>query len=192
MNLVGFETAVSGVLVSAAIAIFLARFGKTAVWAPAALAAVALDQASKAGISAVLAHSTGMGANLVQLDFTRNYTQGFGASVPGLLLPVLAALAACSVLYQWLRETRFSMSRWSQVALALVVAGIASIAVDRFRLGYTPDFIAFAGGSFLYNVADLAAIVGCAMLCCRALSLGLLALLSRTGPLRRAAAGLGD
>ena len=192
MNLLGLETAVSGLLVCAAIVVFLIRFGKTAFWVPAALTALALDQVSKARIASLLAHPAWTGGNLVQLDLARNYIQGFDASVQGLLLPVLAGLAACSLLYQWLGEMEFSMSHWSQVALALVLGGLASIAIDRLRLGYTPDFIGFAGGSFSYNLADLAAIAGCGMLCCRALTLGLLALLSKTDPLRRPAAGLGD
>lgn len=192
VSALSIETAISGFLASAAIIVFLARFGKPLFWAAVALAVLLLDQVTKALAGRLPAGPIPGTLGLLQFAPTQNHLQGFGGTAQGLIFPLLTALAASALLYRWLVQTKYVMTRWSQFSLALVAGAITSIAADRLAQGSTPDFIGFANGAFLYNFADLAAILGCAMLSARAVGLVASSLASKTDPWGLAAARLRD
>lgn len=186
------ETAISGLLASAAIVVFLARFGKPLFWAVVAFAVLLLDQVTKALVSRLPEGPIPGTLGVLRFATMQNHLQGFGGTAQGLIFPLLTALAVSALLYRWLVQTNYVMTRWSQFSLALVTGAIASIAVDRLAQGCTADFIGFANGAFLYNVADLAAILGCAMLSTRGVGLIASSLVGKTDPWGLAAARLRD
>jgi len=139
---------------------FMLRFGRGRVWLPLFLLVLALDQGAKWALVSLLAHgrSVSVAGGLGHIELARNGFQGFGSNSAWVLPLTFIALVVAGRLYEGLAEMRYSMSRLGQLGCALLAGGLAGLAFDRLTRGYAVDFLAFGGGAFTYNLADIAAI----------------------------------
>ena len=138
----------------------------------ALLAALAIDQASKALIVAAAARLAGgvpvaPGFNLV---FGRNSGVTFGlfGDVPWWALTIAAA-AICLWL---LRLMITAPTRTEALAAGLIVGGALGNVIDRLRFGAVTDFLDFYVGTWhwpAFNLADVAVVCGAALLVLRPL-----------------------
>ena len=104
----------------------------------------------------------------LQIRYAQNWEQGFGGSVPYLLVTTAVCVAALYFLYERLLKARYRMSPLAEAAVALMVGGYAGILLDRVRLGFVVDFLEFGRASaFVYNIADLAVFLALALLITR-------------------------
>ena len=80
---------------------------------------------------------------------------------------LLGGMSLCAIAGMiWLMRKK-KMSAWPRFALSLMLGGAIGNAIDRLALGFVPDlietlFVRFA----IFNVADAALTVGCAMMLC--------------------------
>jgi len=167
------QTIISGALVSAVILGFLCRFSpRRARWPQIAAGVIFLDQGSKWVIAELFkgAPHSYLGGR-IQISYCTNFLQGFGATSPWLLCTTLVGLIGALRLYQMLVERRYVMSFATEAGLALMLGGVAIIAVERAWAGFVVDFLQLgAGSSYVCNFADLAALGGAVMLAVRGLS----------------------
>lgn len=162
------QTIVSGVLVSALILVFLYRFGaRRARWPQITAGVIFLDQVSKwlvAGFFTDGATHEYLGG-MLRVGYHTNFLQGFGSTSPFLLWTTLVGVVGCVRLYQMLDERRYAMSAATEAGLALILGGVAAIALERAWAGFVIDFLMFGSGSaYVFNFADLAALAGGAVL----------------------------
>ncbi|WP_299653771.1 signal peptidase II [uncultured Jannaschia sp.] len=138
----------------------------------ALLAALSVDQASKALVAAEAASMAGgvpvaPGFNLV---FGRNSGVTFGlfGDVPWWALTLVAA-AICA----WLLRVMIAAGTRSEaVAAGLIVGGALGNVVDRLRFGAVTDFLDFYAGTWhwpAFNLADVAVVCGAALMILRPL-----------------------
>lgn len=116
-------------------------------------------------------------AGFLHLTHTQNSGAAFGMlrdralqvgswSVDGVALLGLVSLLVAIGLVIWLWRDRQS-SLGTRLILGLVLGGALGNGVDRLRLGYVTDFIHVQVGWFdfpVFNVADMAVVVGAALL----------------------------
>ena len=181
------QAIVCAVALVGAIVLFLRRFSASKRWLWVALVVCAVDQAAKAAAQPALIEGERVSLlrGLVQLSYLANRAQGFGGTYTGLVWATALFLAALGLLYWRLRSTRYAMSAPVQVGCGLMVGGYLGIVVDRIRLGYVVDFLELGPrAQFVYNLADLAALLGVSVLVARAVQVG--------GELRRRRAGWKD
>jgi signal peptidase II len=139
-----------------------------APWVAATLAAiVALDQLTKAWATRALADGPiSVVGDTVELRLTRNPGGAFGNFAA--ITPVLA-VAALAVSLVLVRVLRRASSRWTIVALTLVLGGALGNLVDRvardpgFLSGHVVDFVS-VGAWPVFNVADSCITVGAVVL----------------------------
>jgi lipoprotein signal peptidase len=168
------QTVISGALVSAALFGFLYRFAPRRTHWPHVFAAVIfLDQGSKWLVAALVKggapHFYLGGA--IGIGYYTNYLQGFGASSPWLLCATLVGVIGGIRLSQMLIERRYIMSSATETGLALLLAGVAVIAVERTFNGFVVDFIQFGrNAGYVWNFADLSAIAGSVILFLRGMA----------------------
>ncbi len=185
------QAVVSSLLLIGVFALFAARFGRPLRWIAVVLAAALLDQASKAAVLvACRGNSFGRDYSFLHgrlgILYTGNYALGFDASFPFLLLSTLAFVLLLMVLYQRLGRARYRLSATMEISLALITGGLLGILLDRIRLQYVVNFLEFGPNSYIYNLADIFAIIGGALALTR---FGELATFLRIG-LRRPLAAL--
>jgi lipoprotein signal peptidase len=168
------QTVVSGFLASAAIIVFLFRFApRRARWPQIAAAAIFLDQASKWIVTGLVRDGAAQSylGGVLRISCFTNYLQGFGAACPWLLSATLVGLIAAIRLYQMLLERPYVMSPATEAGLALLLAGVLALAVERAWAGYVVDFLQFGRHSaYVCNFADLQALGGLAVLFVRGLT----------------------
>ncbi len=140
-------------------------------WLWLSVAVVALDQASKAHVSAVFSLYESMplfpGLNITLLHNT-GAAFSFLSSAAGWQrwFFVAIALVVSVVIVLWLRRLEAGQ-RWQAVALALVLGGALGNLWDRMVFGYVVDFIDVYYDRWhwpAFNVADSAITIGAAML----------------------------
>lgn len=169
------QTAAAGLLVACMIVTFLMRFGRMRLWAPAFLLVVFVDQVAKWAVGGLVGEGRALplAGGLLKIELAANGLQGFGACSTWVLPLTLVALVVSARLYAGLMELRYSMSRSSQVGCALLAGGLVGLAMDRIVRGHAVDFLAAAGGAFVYNLADIAAMAALAVFVARGVGLGL-------------------
>lgn len=138
------------------------------------LAMVGCDHATKAVAQAALEHrrAVSLVPGVLDLHYAENRDTAFSLTRllhfpgKGAVLVALSLIGLSVVLVAWWRRRRASTAE--QVAYALIVAGAVGNAIDRAGRGYVIDFIEIHRWP-IFNVADIAVVVG-------ALLLGVLAL----------------
>ncbi len=148
---------------------------RAAIWLALGLAAaiIALDQATKAAITARPDWYCGnptfypiLGPN-AGFSFVCNRGAAFSSfqNSPLVVLPVLIALAA--VVWLWVRSLA-TPGKLQQVAFGLVIGGAIGNLIDRARYGYVIDFVDLRLNDtyrwYVFNVADASICIGVACL----------------------------
>jgi len=111
--------------------------------------------------------------NFLQFRYTHNYGIAFGlfanpySGGARALLAIITSVMALGFIIAMYRFRRENM--WSKMAFAFIIAGALGNIFDRMFLGYVRDFLQFSGWiggwfSFIFNIADVALIVGVIML----------------------------
>lgn len=160
-----WQAAVSAVLVLALFGLFLWRFARRPWGLLACLGALLVDQTAKYWlILALPQRGLVLWQGHLYLVLLVNPYQGFGSRFSELLLACLGGLSLSLVLYLRLERLHYRMSRWSEVAMGLLMGGLAAIMVDRLRLGGVIDFLQFGRHAYVYNLADLCVLVAMLML----------------------------
>lgn len=167
------QAIISGFLASAAMLAFLLRFGpRRPHWPQIVAAVVFLDQASK-WIVGQLAHNGPHQSYLggaMEVGYYANHVQGFGGTSAWLLGATLVSAVASVRLYQMLAKRGYRMSFATEGGLALVLGGVAALAVERACAGFVVDFLQFgARSNYVFNFADLVAFGGALILFVRAM-----------------------
>jgi ankyrin repeat protein len=135
-----------------------------------------LDQAAKAVALRELLRDGGYNSlrllhGWLGIQLRANSHQGLVGLLPYLLAAALICGSAVLALYDRLARTNYRASVSTEVGCALVLGGLSSVALDRLRLGYTVQFLDFAGlGVLVYSVADLAGLLGVVLLAARGLA----------------------
>lgn len=144
-----------------------------------ALVLIALDQATKSWVVAEVAigERAASWLGFFHLTHTRNTGAAFGllrdlqldlgfAVIDGVqVLGLVSLLVATAIVVVLRRPT--PIDRWTVVALGTLLGGAVGNGIDRLRLGYVTDFIQMQAGWFdfpVYNVADVAIVVGAGLL----------------------------
>jgi signal peptidase II len=144
-----------------------------------ALALIALDQATKSWVVAEVAIGERAASwfGFFHLTHTRNTGAAFGllrdlrldlgfTVVDGVqVLGLVSLLVATAIVVVLRRPGR--IDRLTVVALGTLLGGAVGNGIDRLRLGYVTDFIQMQAGWFdfpVYNVADVAIVVGAGLL----------------------------
>ena len=144
-----------------------------------ALALIALDQATKSWVVAEVAigERAASWLGFFHLTHTRNTGAAFGllrdlrldlgfATIDGVqVLGIVSLLVATAIVVVLRRPTR--IDRLTVVALGTLLGGAVGNGIDRLRLGYVTDFVQMQAGWFdfpVYNVADVAIVVGAGLL----------------------------
>ena len=102
----------------------------------------------------------------VELRYVENTDVAFNAfqRVGVAHSPVVLALLACVGIVAALGLALFAARTWgARIGLALIVGGALGNLADRLRLGYVVDFIHVRGWP-VFNVADIAVVIGMALL----------------------------
>ncbi len=137
----------------------------------AALAAAALDQASKIFLLKVFDLAARGPVRLgpfVDLVLVRNTGNSYGLfqtqGVAGQIVLLTIKAVAVVVLWVWLARAR---DRLTAVALGLIVGGALGNAVDRLAYGWVADFVYFHISTaswrfswYVFNLADVAIVAG--------------------------------
>ena len=139
------------------------------------------DHATKLAAEQSLSHGRAVDvvSGVLELRFTTNDDTAFsllhnlGIPRPPIVLMAASALALLGVIAMWL-AARKRASRVQHVGFALVLAGALGNVVDRAVRGAVVDFIHVTHWP-IFNVADIAVVVGVALL-------GLTALFQRARP----------
>ena len=100
---------------------------------------------------------------LLKAEIYRNKGIAFGFSIPYFILYVLVILVLVFCLLE-LRKGIIKKNFLVVLALVLVVCGAISNLVDRIRLGYVVDILHFIPTGSMFNLADIAIVVGIGML----------------------------
>ena len=123
-----------------------------------AAAIVLIDQLSKAAISAVLVDGKTMTAipGILSLQLVHNSGAAFSLfSRSTELLGLLSLLVSVGILV-WIGRQR-AIPLWQGLATACLLGGTLGNGLDRWRLGYVVDFLAFVPINFpIFNGADIA------------------------------------
>jgi signal peptidase II len=132
----------------------------------AALIVAAVDQVSKHALKGILADRPGIEVIPGFFDLVIVWNRGVsfgmlggsGALPPWVLSSVAVAISI--VLFLWLRRVT---SRWSALAIGLVIGGAVGNVIDRALWGAVFDFADFHIGGWhwpAFNVADAAIVLG--------------------------------
>lgn len=144
-----------------------------------ALAIVALDQFTKDWVVAnvALGERAASWLGFFHLTHTRNTGAAFGllrdlrldlgfTTIDGVqVLGIVSLLVAAVIVVVLRRPVR--IDRLTLVALGTLLGGAVGNGIDRLRLGYVTDFVQMQAGWFdfpVYNVADVAIVVGAGLL----------------------------
>jgi signal peptidase II len=133
------------------------------------LALVGCDHATKAVAQAALEHHgpVSLVAGVLDLRYAENRDTAFSLLrlVPfagkAAFLVAMSLIGLAAVSFAWWRRRR--ASTWEQAGYALVVAGALGNALDRLYRGYVVDFIEIHRWP-IFNVADVAIVVGAVLL----------------------------
>lgn len=101
------------------------------------------------------------------LTYVRNTGAAFGIFDEGTLPLALLSLVVSLALLIFLILRAKTLPLLQRYALSLILAGAVGNMIDRFRLGYVPDFIHFQAGKFdfpVFNVADSCVVIGVILL----------------------------
>ncbi len=100
---------------------------------------------------------------LLKIEIYRNRGIAFGFSIPYFILLVLVILVLVFCLLE-LRKGLAKKNFLVVLALVPVIAGAISNLIDRIRLGYVVDILHFIPTRSMFNLADIAIVVGVGML----------------------------
>lgn len=130
-----------------------------------AAAVVALDQSSKVLISRAIPAGAARAVipGLVHLRPVRNFGAAFGVLPHWTFLFVAIAVVAVALMAYYYRRLTWR-SPAAKVGLALAAAGALGNLLDRLRFGYVRDFVAVRWYPAVFNVADMAIVVGLGLL----------------------------
>jgi len=135
---------------------------------PAALAALALDQMTKAAILAWMTHPPVPLAPFfnLTLSFNTGVTFGIGRDlgVEGAWLLAVGAAAVVAMLLWWLAR---AASQVEACAIGFIIGGALGNVVDRLRQGAVTDWLDLHVGDWhwpIFNLADVAIVCGVALL----------------------------
>lgn len=121
-----------------------------------AVAIVLLDQLSK----------TLAATGLIRAPFIEpGLNQDLALGIVGDSTAVEVTLAVAGIVAVWLRTRRLRSEPIGRIAVALFMGGCVGNAVDRIALGGVRDFI--VGPGIVYNLADVALLVGALLLLVR-------------------------
>ncbi len=160
----------SAILFVAVLTLYLYRFTNSKRWLLVVAGVCLLDQYVKLFVLRDFQdRSLSLLFGTIKIAYLQNREQGFGGSFAYLLLLTTVCVLAMLFLYERLTRTTYRMSTLAEVGFALMIGGYIGILLDRIRRGFVVDFLEFGkAGSFVYNLADLAVILACALLCIRA------------------------
>lgn len=78
---------------------------------------------------------------------------------------LLGLLSAALIVLGWRMLRRYRLGRWSRIAAMLMLGGAAGNMIDRLFQGYVVDMFEVLAFRFaIFNVADAALTVGCALM----------------------------
>ena len=126
---------------------------------------VVLDQLSKLAIRSSM--SPGDSISVIGNFFRITYYRNTGAALSSLegqraLLIAFSSLAMIAAfVFLMMYKGRSKLLDWS---LALIVAGGIGNLIDRIAFGYVTDMISFSIFPPIFNIADIAVTVGCALM----------------------------
>lgn len=134
-----------------------------------AAAVTALDQVVKALAANLLTalpnQSYALWPGVFHLTYAENRGAAFGMLQNARWFFILTTLVACGAIIWFLRKERGKMHLLMRVTLALILGGAIGNLIDRVLLGYVRDMFDAAIINFaIFNVADSAVSVGCALL----------------------------
>lgn len=137
-------------------------FADRFVWL-AFLAAVVLDQVSKAAITATLIRGESWPAEgFFRFTYARNTGTVFGLFQGQGMLLTIASFAALAAMFFFFRGALFP-SRFMRLAFGMMLGGAIGNLIDRIRVGSVVDFIDI-GPWPIFNLADSMILVGIAIL----------------------------
>jgi signal peptidase II len=127
------------------------------------------DQLVKRAVGTRLRGTRGMSLRLIPGLFDIVYVENTGAAFSILqgkrIFLILFTLLLLAALIVYIFLNRKTAAPVSLTALALVAGGGLGNLIDRLRLGYVVDYLAFRPFSFpVFNLADVAVCVGCGLL----------------------------
>jgi signal peptidase II len=154
------EAIISGVLLVAALVIFLMCFARGKLWMAVALGVALLDQFAKLVIINLLPPGGKVALwGTSKIVYAQNHLLGFGKGDNDLLPATAASILVILLLALRLKKRNFRLGFLAELSCALIVGGFSGILIDRVGRGYVIDWIDFGAWSdFVYNVADLAAL----------------------------------
>ena len=134
-----------------------------------ALAVVALDQFTKVLaanlLTALPGHTYALWPGIFHLTYTENRGAAFGMLQNARWFFIVTTILACGVIIWFLYKERGKMHLLMRITLALILGGALGNLIDRVFLGYVRDmFYAVVINFAIFNVADSAVSVGCALL----------------------------
>lgn len=134
-----------------------------------AIAAIILDQIVKIWAQGALPTQPGMTIPVIPNVFHFTYVENRGAAFGMLqgkqIVFFIVTLAVVIGVVWYLIKHRKTINRWTQVALALLLAGAIGNTIDRIQLGYVRDMFDFRLINFwVFNVADICVVVSVIML----------------------------
>lgn len=128
-----------------------------------ALAALALDVASKLASVRFLQQTTLLLGGLVELRLTRNTGMALGIFSQNELASLL--LPAAAIVCGWLLMRRYQMTKFTAVSCGMILGGFVGNYGQRLLQGYVLDMVYFRFLPwFVCNVADIFICFGVALL----------------------------
>ena len=100
--------------------------------------------------------------NFFSITYTKNVGAAFSmfSNKPWLII-IVSILVFIYLMYELLKKDN---SKFSSVSIALIIGGLISNLSDRLFLGYVRDFLDFQIFNYdfaIFNVGDIAIVVGC-------------------------------
>ncbi|MDI6870082.1 MAG: signal peptidase II [Bacillota bacterium] len=128
-------------------------------------AIVALDQLTKALVGRTVPPGGARPVipGLLSLRPAENFGAAFGFFPRWTLLFIAIAVVAVSLMAYWYRRLTWQRQA-AKAGLALAAAGAVGNLIDRVRFGYVRDFIDVRWYPAIFNVADVAIVVGIGLL----------------------------
>ena len=139
----------------------LARNGKILVFLVIFFISIAVDQVTKALVSALMdpGSSITLIPHVLSITYTRNTGAAFGLFAGSGQIVFWSALVIVVLMLIWFYSAHPQKNIWSFIALGLMMGGAVGNLVDRIFRGRVVDFIDL-GWWPVFNMADLAIVAG--------------------------------
>lgn len=141
------------------------RNGKILVFFITFIITVAVDQVTKALVSALVApgSSVTLIPHVLSITHTTNKGAAFGLLAGSGQIVFWSALVVVAIMLIWFYRAHEQKNVWSFIALGLMIGGAVGNLVDRIFRGRIVDFID-VGWWPVFNMADIAIVAGVIML----------------------------